>query len=86
MIILERFGKYADDPFFAIPYQHHSNKLTWYVNVGNGERTENIYVIALTPMEAVKLALANFRNILKMEKEIEKKLIKERLLQEEEAL
>ena len=61
MLLLEKFGKITEGRFFAIPYQHHSHKITWNVFVGKGDNNEYLNVIADEAKEAAKLAISCFR-------------------------
>lgn len=76
MVTLNKFGAFNDTFYFAVPYQHHQNRLTWNVTVGALDKVTHLIIIAETAQEAAHSAIGVYRKIL--EEEIRKESEKEK--------
>lgn len=73
-LVKNKFGNYSDATnYFAIPYQHHTNRFVWNVCVGIDARVEHIMAIAEDAIEASAHALQVFKDKLQWEMEQEEK-------------
>jgi hypothetical protein len=69
MLEINKNGAYKFGKFFAVPYQHHVKKNVFHVFVGKNDDTISVRLVASTPSNAAFVAINNYKQHLKEEKE-----------------